>query len=178
MAVRAAIAVALLVVAFPDAGSAAERVTAERPTYSVGQRWILDGGEFKLTSVGRNSYVFTSGRHEIHLSRDLAPLKIVREGKSEWEMDPAPSIRWPLEVGRWGMTRTSVLKNGQELNFGSGTSRLVQATWRIEAHEPRLVAGRRLDTFRISINLLAGPIVPILINLTLLRNRMAKHDRG
>ena len=76
-------------------------VSAPRPTYTTGERWILSDGVYGLVRAEKGIYIFAAapGR-EIHLSRDLALVKIVRDGRDEWEFWPPYDIPWPLEVGR------------------------------------------------------------------------------
>src|SRR5262245_53830603 len=96
--------------------AAQQKPRAERPTYEVGERWVLADGTYTLSRIDKDLYVFVAGPgREIHLSRDLALARIQR-GADVTEFSPPPKITWPLEVGRWGRAyvtmRTSEFPRG------------------------------------------------------------------
>jgi hypothetical protein len=118
---------------------------AERPTYAVGDVWALADATYRLDRLERNVYVFTAdGEREIWLTRDLG-LTFVRRGADLVEINPAPRVRWPLEVGKWGSMTTLV-----RLGSGSADAWL---TWRVEAREPVSAGGRTYDAFRVRYSL-------------------------
>jgi hypothetical protein len=127
----------------------AQAPVVERPTLAKGDRWVLGEGAYELVRVERDSYVFAlpaDGR-EIHLSRDLAPGAFLRRGVADWQLRPAPSLPWPLRVGKWGV--------------GVGQLRLrsefdpipVRVTWQVEAYEQIKVPAGALGAFRIAYRL-------------------------
>ena len=127
----------------------AQAPVVERPTLTKGDRWVLGEGAFELVRVERDAYVFAlpaDGR-EIHLSRDLAPGAFLRRGVADWQLRPAPSLPWPLRVGKWGV--------------GVGQLRLrsefdpipVRVTWQVEAYEQIKVPAGALGAFRIAYRL-------------------------
>ncbi len=127
----------------------AQAPVVERPTLTKGDRWVLGEGAFELVRVERDAYVFAlpaDGR-EIHLSRDLAPGAFLRRGVADWQLRPAPSLPWPLRVGKWGV--------------GVGQLRLrsefdpipVRVTWQVEAYEQIKVPAGTLGAFRIAYRL-------------------------
>src|SRR5436190_13495427 len=96
----------LALVLLPLASFAQPR--AERPTYTVGDEWALADATYRLARIDRNVYVFTAdGQREIRLTRDLG-LTFVRRGADVIEINPAPRVPWPLEVGKWGSAATLV----------------------------------------------------------------------
>jgi hypothetical protein len=121
----------------------AQKPRAERPTYVVGDTWALADATFKLARVDRGSYVFTADDREIWLSRDLTP-QHVRRGRDSIEFDPAPSLTWPLEVGRRGARISLVRFRGSE----NGDVE-VYTTWRVMDYEEVATGGGRVPAFRI-----------------------------
>ena len=79
--------------ALPPA-AAAQAPRAERPTYAVGDTWVLADATYTLARVERGAYVFTAaGEREIWLTRDLA-LTYVRRGAETIEIqEPARARR-------------------------------------------------------------------------------------
>src|SRR5690242_2360737 len=83
----------------------AQAPRAERPSYTVGDRWIRSDGAYDLIRIENARYVFAAdGGREVHLTRDLGVAKIVRGGKTLLELEPPPALTWPLEVGQWGVS--------------------------------------------------------------------------
>ena len=79
----------------------ADKPRAERPTYQVGDKWIRTDGIYVLVRIDKDIYVFSAGGgKEVHLSKDLGVTKIILEGRTELDLEPAPRFNWPLEVGK------------------------------------------------------------------------------
>jgi hypothetical protein len=137
---------ALLALALLPLGALAQSARAERPAYAVGDEWALADATYKLTRIDKNVYVFATAdnQREIRLTRELG-LAFVRRGKEAIEINPAPRVAWPLEVGKW--SAGSVLVKVPE---GSADAWL---TWRVEAREPVTAGGRTHDAFRIRYSL-------------------------
>jgi hypothetical protein len=107
-----------------------------QPVYAVGDRWLLAGGTYELVRADRDRYVFASGRHEIHLGKDLTPVAVVRDGTVAWELYPPPGVAWPLETGKWAIA-SAVLRNRD--NPGGLQ---VRVAWEVKAAESvRVPAG-------------------------------------
>ena len=86
--------------------SAADKPRAERPVYQVGDKWIRTDGIYVLVRIEKDIYVFSAGGgKEFHLSKDLGITKIILDGRPELDLEPATRLSWPLEVGKWGVTR-------------------------------------------------------------------------
>ena len=143
---RALVLGALLLLAGPAAPAPAQTPRAERPTYTVGDRWLRSDGAYELARVERGRYVFVApGGREIHLSQDLVIVKAVEGGSVQWELDPAPRLGWPLEVGKFGVafvTLRAPAESGLEVRF----------IWKVEAWEEIAVAGVRVRAFRIALS--------------------------
>jgi hypothetical protein len=116
----------------------------ERPVYALGERWILQDGAYDLVRIQGEVYVFAAapGR-EIHLTSRLLVARVVRDRVVEWDLSPPPVLRWPLEVGKWGIAN-SVLRTR---DHPSGVS--VRATWEIKAYEDVEVRAGTFKAFRI-----------------------------
>ena len=88
------------------AASAADKPRAERPVYRVGDKWIRTDGIYVLVRIDKDVYVFSAGGgKEFHLTKDLGITKIILDGRTELDLEPPPQLRWPLAVGKWGVTR-------------------------------------------------------------------------
>src|SRR4029453_13190373 len=86
--------------------SAADKPRADRPVYRVGDKWIRTDGIYVLVRIDKDMYVFSAGGgKEFHLSKNLGITKITIEGRTELDLEPSPNLSWPLEVGKWGVTR-------------------------------------------------------------------------
>src|SRR5262245_9259728 len=80
----------------------AEGPRAERPTYTVGERWIRSDGVYDLIRIEDGRYIFAVDvDRQIHLTQDLMVAK-AQQGLSVIEFTPPPKLTWPLEVGKWG----------------------------------------------------------------------------
>ena len=92
-----------------DAGEASPR--AERPTYTVGEKWIRTDGEYELIRIEGDRYVFSAGAgREIELTKDLAIAK-VRRGEERMSFDPPPKLTWPLEIGKSGRNQVTFYRS-------------------------------------------------------------------
>jgi len=119
----------------------AQRPPAERPTYAVGDAWVLTDAAYRLARIDRGAYVFTAaGEREIWLTRDLA-VTFVKRGVERLEIQEPPRVAWPLRGGKWG-TALSVIRLG-------GTNVEVYSVWRVEGPEPVRTAGGTFEAFRI-----------------------------
>ena len=116
---------------------------AERPTYTQGDRWIRSDGVFELIRVETDLYVFSAGRgSELHLTKDLAIAKMVVDRSPVWQFSPAPSLDWPLAVGRRGFTRGVLTLTRVTLPADLG--------WAVEAYEDVEVPAGKFKAFRIA----------------------------
>ena len=121
----------------------AQKPRAERPTYTVGEKWIRSDGVYDLIRIEKDLYIFAAeGGREIHLTKDLTVAK-ARRGQEIMEFDPPPSFGWPLEVGKegWGV-RSTIWRS-------SGVSARVSVFWKVEAYEAVRVAGGTFKAFKI-----------------------------
>src|SRR6266853_98110 len=70
---------ALVLLGGVAAPARAQGLRAERPSYSVGDKWIRSDGAYDLIRIENARYVFAAdGGREVHLTRDLGLAKIVR----------------------------------------------------------------------------------------------------
>jgi len=127
--------VVLLLVAFAvliaPSPAVAQKPRAERPTYQLGDKWILNDGAYELIRVEKDRYVFAaSPDRQIHLTKNLGLAKLQR-GAEVMEFTAPPEPTWPLEVGRGGWV-TTALRNAQSQPWASRTR---QVTWGVEAYE-------------------------------------------
>jgi hypothetical protein len=109
----------------------AQKPRAERPTYAVGEQWLLKDGVYELIKVEKDRYIFaaTTGR-QIHLTKDLALVSVLRDRVWKWDLSLAPELSWPLEVGKWGVIHRATLKTRENR---SGVP--VRVTWEVKAYE-------------------------------------------
>jgi len=128
------------------AGSAwAQAPRAERPSYSVGDKWIRSDGAYDLIRIENDRYVFAAdGGREVHLTRDLGVAKVARGGKTLLELEPPPVLAWPLELGQWGVSWLTL----KTLDPQYGQS-LVRLSWRVEAYEDVRVPAGTFKAYRI-----------------------------
>jgi len=133
----------LALVTYPPP-AAAQKSRAERPTYSVGEKWIRSDGVYDLIRIEKDLYIFAADNgQEIHLTKDLTVAK-VRRGQEIMEFDPPPTLGWPLEVGKegWGARSTIWRASGYP-------SARVSVAWKVEAYEDVQVAGGTFKAFKI-----------------------------
>jgi uncharacterized caspase-like protein len=134
------------------AASAADKPRAERPVYQVGDKWIRTDGIYVLVRIEKDIYVFSAGGgKEFHLSKDLGITKIILDGRPELDLEPAPRLSWPLEVGKWGVTRGLWRSPPPQplVNFTGS----VTVNWQVDAHEDVLTAAGTFRAFRITYRL-------------------------
>jgi len=130
-------------VAAPPA--AAQKPRAERPTYELGEQWVLSDGVYDLIRVDKDAYVFSAGPHrQIQLTKDLAVASVTKDGRVEWQLDPTPKLAWPMEVGKWGVIHNGVLHNRDH-----PTGVRVRLTWEVKAYESVRVPAGTFQAFRI-----------------------------
>jgi hypothetical protein len=130
----------------------AQKPRAERPTYTLGEKWIRSDGIFELIRIEGDEYVFAAeGGREIRLTKDLAIVSVLQQGRVLWEADAAWSVKWPLEVGQWG--RISVSKP-QLVAYGqtSGSSTVI---WQVDAYEDVQTPAGQFKAFRITHSLVS-----------------------
>ena len=110
---------------------------AERPVYSVGEQWLLKDGVYELTKIEKNRYIWAStpGR-QIHLTKDLALVSVLKDRVWERDVTPLPEIAWPLEVGKWGLMQRVTLRMRSQ---SSGVP--VRLGWQVKAYEDVRVVG-------------------------------------
>jgi uncharacterized caspase-like protein len=128
-------------------GSAlAQAPSTERPSYAVGDQWILKDGVYDLVRIEKDGYVFAaSPTRRIYLTKDLVVSKVEKDGTVEWSVFPTPSLPWPLVVGKWGVTYRAVLTNR---DHPSGIN--VRLIWEVKAYEDVHVVAGSFKAFRIA----------------------------
>jgi hypothetical protein len=119
---------------------------AERPTYQLGEKWILNDGVYELIRIENDRYIFSAGPgQEIQLTKDLAIAKVEKRHQVIMGFDPLPRVSWPLEVGksgtsfgRWRFTNEPAGIDGrlywsvdgyEEVRLPVGTVRAFQITY-------------------------------------------------
>ena len=123
----------------------AQAPKADRPAYSVGDKWIRSDGAYDLIRIENGRYVFAAdGGREVHLSRDLGVAKIVRGGQVLLELEPPPGLTWPLEVGQSGVSWLTL--KSLDPQFGQSVVRL---TWKVDAYQDVRVPAGVFKAFRI-----------------------------
>jgi hypothetical protein len=126
--------------------SAAPAPLAERPTYTLGEKWIRDDGIYELIRIENDRYIFSAGPgQEVHLSKDLGVARI-RKGDSVTQFDPPLPLDWPLEVGKWGRFSGKLL----------GAPTIDKFTWGIETYENIRVPAGTFKAFRITYTMSYG----------------------
>jgi len=140
------IALAALALIVCPAPAAAQKPTAERPTYALGEKWIRTDGVWSLARVEKDAYVFVTSdwrAGEIRLGKDLSPVRETWGSHVDWEIDPPLPITWPLEVGKWRRGTVTL----RTIEFPNGV--LVNLLWRVEAYEDVKVPAGTFKAFRI-----------------------------
>ena len=125
----------------------AQKPRAERPTYTIGEKWVRNDGAFDLIRIDNDLYIFSSGEsREVHLTKDLMVAKIVKYGRSWLEFDPPPKLAWPLEVGKRGKSKST-----WRSPYSYGPSEFKgTATWKVEAYEDVETPAGTFKAFRIA----------------------------
>ena len=130
------------------AASAADKPRAERPTYQVGDKWLRTDGIYVLVRIDKDVYVYSAGNgKEFHLGKDLGIVKIVLDGRPELDLDPAPRLSWPLEVGKWGVTR-GLWRSPPPQPLANFTGN-VTVGWQVDAYEDVVTPAGTFKAFRI-----------------------------
>ena len=120
---------------------------AERPTYSVGEKWIRSDGTYELLRIEGDLYIFSaSPGQEIHLTRDLAVAR-VRRANQVVALDPPPRLSWPLEVGKWGTSSGT----WRMPDFPSGVA--VDLAWSVDGVDEVRVPAGTFQAYRIAISI-------------------------
>ncbi len=117
----------------------------ERPNYALGQKWIRNDGEYKLTKIASDLYTFSAGPGlEIHLTRDLL---VAEAKKGGWvtEFDALPKM-WPPVVGKWGTWQGRWRPPNDPTRFA------VNYIWSIDAYEEIQVPAGTFKAFRILLS--------------------------
>jgi len=147
------LAVAMLLPVHADA----QKPHAERPTYQVGDRWIRSDGVYDLVRIEKGLYVFAAeGGREIHLTKDLAIVHIGRRGEVDWELYPAPRLKWPLVVGDWGQEWVTLrapawpVRSVMSTLVSFETPRPVRLTWEIAEYGKVETPGGTFGAFKIT----------------------------
>jgi hypothetical protein len=140
-----AFAISLVWCVAADTGFA-QKQSAERPSYEVGMRWLLNDGAYDLIRATSDVYFFAAGpTRKIQLTRDLGLYQVLKDGTVDWQLDPPPSIKWPLEVGKFGTLFNAIMHSRE---FPSGLP--VRFTWEVKAYESVQVPAGVYDAFRIT----------------------------
>jgi uncharacterized caspase-like protein len=128
----------------PGPAPAQPKPRAERPTYTLGEKWIRHDGVFELIRVEKDRYVFSARpRWEIHLSKDLGIAR-VQHGDSVIEFAHPIDLKWPLEVGQTGSLNTT-----WQTPITSGRWPAIAVTWKVESYEDVKVFAGTFKAFRI-----------------------------
>jgi uncharacterized caspase-like protein len=128
----------------PGGTQAQPKPRAERPTYTLGEKWIRNDGLYELIRVEQDRYVFSARpKWEIHLSKDLGIARIQR-GDSVIEFTHPIDLKWPLEVGQTGSLNTAWQTPGT-----SGRWPPIAVTWKVDSYEDVKVFAGTFKAFRI-----------------------------
>src|SRR3990170_963799 len=85
----------LLLLLCPAAVPAQPKPRAERPTYTLGEKWIRSDGLYELIRVEKDRYVFSARpKWEVHLSKDLGIAR-VQHGDGVIEFTHPIDLKWP-----------------------------------------------------------------------------------
>ncbi|MCX5734367.1 MAG: caspase family protein [candidate division NC10 bacterium] len=107
---------------------------AERPTYTVGEKWIRDDGVYILVRIEGDQYIFSPGPGKGFLvSKDLG----VAAATDVVKFDPPLPLTWPLEVG----------KRGSSMGRWGGFPAMY--TWSVDAYEDVRVPAGTFKAFLI-----------------------------
>ncbi len=120
-------------------------VELARPAYAIGQKWIRNDGEYRLTKIASDLYSFSADPgQEIHLTKDLLVAEAKKEG---WvtEFDTLPEL-WPPVVGKWGT------RPGHWRPPNDPTRYPVNYLWSVDAYEEIQVPAGTFKAFRIVLS--------------------------
>ncbi len=142
-AIRAVAGVAAALLLCAPTWAFAQKPRAELPTYELGEQWFRSDGVFELTRIEADRYVFTApNNRELHLAKDLVWLRVYVSGY--WvEIEQQAVLKWPLEVGKWGVSNVKWRWHG----FPTGSPARVQ--WEVKAYEDVRVGGKTYKAFRV-----------------------------
>src|SRR6266852_5048023 len=139
-----AIAVVLALLLSPALAQAQTKPRAERPTYTLGEKWVRNDGLYELIRIEKDVYVFsTRPRWEIHLTKDLGIARAQR-GDSVLDFSPPIEMKWPLEVGKSGYQNSH-----WETPSSAGRSFPVAISWRVVDYEDVQVFAGTFKGFHI-----------------------------
>jgi len=142
--VRLAPFILLLLFLCPGPAAAQPKPRAERPTYTLGEKWIRSDGLYELIRVEKDRYVFSARpKWEIHLSKDLGIVRVQR-GDGVTEFTHPVDLQWPLEVGQTGSLNTA-----WQTPSTSGRWPPVVVTWKVVSYEDVQVFAGTFKAFRI-----------------------------
>jgi uncharacterized caspase-like protein len=128
----------------PGSAPAQPKPRAERPTYTLGEKWIRSDGLFELIRVEKDRYVFSARpKWEIHLSKDLGIARVQR-GDGVIEFTHPIDLKWPLEVGQTGSLNTA-----WQTPSTSGRWPPIVVTWKVDSYEDVKVFAGTFKAFRI-----------------------------
>lgn len=128
----------------------AQKPRAERPTYSVGDKWIRNDGVYDLVRIEKDLYVFAAGpAMEIRLTKNLGVAQVQR-GAEVFEFSPPLDLPWPLEVGKSGQT-WAIWRGDARSPAGPSGVRGFSA-WAVQAYEDVETVAGTFKAFRISIS--------------------------
>ena len=114
----------------PGPAAAQPNPKAERPTYTLGEKWIRSDGLYELTRVEKDRYVFSlRPKWEIHLTKDLGIARM-QKGDEVFEFAHPVELKWPLEVGQTGSHNTTWQTPGT-----SGRWPPVAVSWKVASYE-------------------------------------------
>ena len=137
-------ALALALVLAPALAHAQAKPRAERPTYTLGEKWVRNDGLYELIRIEKDVYVFsTRPRWEIHLTKDLGIARAQR-GDSVLDFSPPVEMKWPLEVGKSGYQSSF-----WETTSTAGRSFPVSINWRVVDYEDVQVFAGTFKAFHI-----------------------------
>src|SRR6266849_62401 len=143
VALFASAIVSALVLA-PALAHAQAKPRAERPTYTLGEKWVRNDGLYELIRIEKDVYVFsTRPRWEIHLTKDLGIARAQR-GDSVLDFSPPIEMKWPLEVGKSGYQNSH-----WETPSSAGRSFPVAISWRVVDYEDVQVFAGTFKAFHI-----------------------------
>jgi uncharacterized caspase-like protein len=146
--VRLAPLIFLLLLLSPGPAPAQPKPRAERPTYTLGEKWIRSDGLFDLVRIEKDLYVFSARpKWEIVLSKDLG-LARVQRGDSVIEFTHPLDLKWPLEVGKSGSQNTS-----WQTPMTSGRWYPITVTWKVASYEDVQIFAGTFKAFRILITI-------------------------
>jgi uncharacterized caspase-like protein len=128
----------------PALAQAQAKPRAERPTYTLGEKWVRNDGLYELIRIEKDVYVFsTRPRWEIHLTKDLGIARAQR-GDSVLDFNPPIDLKWPLEVGKSGYQSSH-----WETPTSAGRSFPVSISWRVVDYEDVQVFAGTFKAFHI-----------------------------